>query len=74
MQFEVKSSGVRHVAIIDGNDISSKVKSVNIDIQPLELTEVTLNIAVTEEQITIENANIFVKINDKIYRIMEVVE
>lgn len=73
MKFAINSNGNRHKAYIDGVDISNKTRSVQINIEPTDLPSVTIGLAVTEEQIEHEEANIFfITIDGKKFKLTEV--
>jgi len=73
MKFAINSNGNRHKAYIDGVDISNKTRSVQIDIEPTDLPSVTIDLAVTEQQVEHEEADIyFITIDGKKFKLVEV--
>jgi hypothetical protein len=73
MKFAINSNGNRHKAYIDGVDISNKTRSVQINIEPTDLPSVTIDLAVTEQQVEHEEADIyFITIDGKKFKLVEV--
>ena len=73
MKLTINSNGNRHKVYIDGIDISNKTRSVQIDIEPTDLPSVTIDLAVTEQQIEHEEADIFfITIDGKKFKLVEV--
>lgn len=73
MKFAINSNGNRHKVYIDGVDISNKTRSVQIDIEPKDLPSVTIDLAVTKQQIEHEEADIFfITIDGKKFKLVEV--
>lgn len=73
MKLTLSSNGGKHRACIDGVDISSKATRVRIDIDPVSLPEIIVDLCVTEQQIEHENADIFfITIDGKKFKLTEV--
>ena len=71
MKFSAKGTGKKHRVYINDNDVSIGVTSANIDIEAMEIANITLNISTVYHEIIEENANLFIVMGDKKYRIIE---
>lgn len=72
MKFSIKTSDNRkRKAYIDNNDISKCVTGLRIDIEPLMLADITLHTTADIDDIIEDDANIYIMLGDKKYRIVE---
>lgn len=70
MKFSISGTGTKHRALINENDVSSGVSGVIIEVEAGRLAQVTLTMSATEEVIE-EDADIFITMGNKKYRILE---
>lgn len=72
MKFSIKTSDNRKRKVyIDNNDISKGVTGLRIDIEPLMLADITLHTTADIDDIIEDDANIYIMLGDKKYRIIE---
>lgn len=72
MKFSIKTSDNRkRKAYIDNNDISKCVTGLRIDIEPLMPADITLHTTADIDDIIEDDANIYIMLGDKKYRIVE---